>query len=134
MNTLLGSLTLVEMECYSCITHFAMDRSLYDRCYQTGRSFYCPNGHSQIFTESENQRLKKQLDNANKRLVWAENRTESAKQQAEDARRSRAAIKGQLTKTRNRIANGVCPCCHRTFVNVARHMANKHSDFKEVVS
>ena len=95
--------------------------------------FYCPNGHAQHYTETTVTKLKKQLDNANKRMGWAEDSAARARVEAEDAKRSRAAIKGQLTKTRNRIAHGVCPCCHRTFKQLEAHMSNKHPDFKAVV-
>lgn len=37
--------------------------------------------------------------------------------------------KGVVTRTRNRIANGVCPCCDRSFTNLQRHMASKHPDY-----
>lgn len=47
------------------------------------------------------------------------------------ADRAAAADWAQLTKTRKRIANGVCPCCHRTFQNLARHMAGQHPAYEE---
>lgn len=50
----------------------------------------------------------------------------------EDLRAAKAAhavTKGKLTKTRNRIAKGVCPCCNRSFVNLGKHMAGQHPDF-----
>lgn len=33
------------------------------------------------------------------------------------------------TRTRNRIAAGVCPCCNRTFQNLADHMRTLHADY-----
>lgn len=42
--------------------------------------------------------------------------------------RFEATQKGQLTKLRNRIANGVCPWCQRSFANVARHVEHQHPD------
>lgn len=129
---MIGTLILTEIACCNCLTHFAMDSELNRRAHETGRTFYCPNGHPQVYTTSEVDKLKKQLDNATKRLGWAEASATRATQRATDAERSRAAIKGQLTKTRRRIANGVCPCCNRTFSNVARHMQSKHKDFVEV--
>jgi hypothetical protein len=33
------------------------------------------------------------------------------------------------TRIRNRIAAGVCPCCTRTFKNVARHIKDKHPTY-----
>lgn len=37
--------------------------------------------------------------------------------------------RGVVTKTKNRIGKGVCPCCNRTFVELARHIATKHPDY-----
>jgi hypothetical protein len=34
-----------------------------------------------------------------------------------------------VTKLKQRVANGVCPCCHRSFVNLHRHMAGQHPDY-----
>ena len=44
-------------------------------------------------------------------------------------RNSKAAIKGHLTRTKKRIAAGVCPCCKRTFQDLARHMNGQHPDY-----
>lgn len=40
-----------------------------------------------------------------------------------------AAARGQVTRLKRRAANGVCPCCTRTFADLKRHMANQHPDF-----
>lgn len=39
-------------------------------------------------------------------------------------------MKGVATRLKNRAAHGVCPCCNRTFQQLARHMSAKHPDFK----
>jgi hypothetical protein len=129
--TLIGSLTLVEVECANCITHFAMDEALNRRCLKTGRKFYCPNGHANCYQDNElsqlreeREKLKQEAESARKQKLWAENQYQIEKQR-------HSATKGQLTKTRKRIANGVCPCCHRTFKQLASHMANKHPGFAE---
>lgn len=124
---MIGSLILTEIVCCDCTAHFAMDSDLNRRCLDTGRSFYCPNGHGQSYTDTELSKLKKERKNLLDRVSWAET-------EAENAKRERTALKSKLTKTKNRIANGVCPCCNRTFANVGRHMTTKHPDFKEVVS
>lgn len=133
MNTLLGSLTLVEIECCNCITHFAMDRALYDRCQESGRTFYCPNGHGQSFTETELSRLRKETVSLKKQRDWAEDAYQREHQQHVETKREKANVKRQLTITRKRVANGVCPECHRTFQQLSRHMESKHPHFKEVV-
>ena len=43
--------------------------------------------------------------------------------------RSRSAIKGHLTRTKNRVKNGVCPCCKRSFENLRQHMETKHPEY-----
>lgn len=40
-----------------------------------------------------------------------------------------AAQRGVTTRLKNRVANGVCPCCNRTFANLQRHMSTKHKGF-----
>lgn len=89
-----------------------------------GDIFYCPAGHGQSYTKSEVTRLREKLEDEKKNAEFWRKR-------ADEADRSKAAIKGQLTKERKRVGNGVCPCCNRTFQNVARHMASKHPDFKD---
>lgn len=48
--------------------------------------------------------------------------------EAEAVKRSAAAYKGAATRLKNRAKAGVCPCCNRTFQNLARHMASQHPD------
>jgi len=47
-------------------------------------------------------------------------------------KRQKAAAKGQLTKTKRRVANGVCPCCNRTFADLSAHMHGQHPEYGEV--
>jgi hypothetical protein len=84
------------------------------------RDFVCPNGHQLAFgIHSEVERLKKEIAKEQERRRWAEER-------AETLERSRAAIQGQVTKLKNRAAAGLCPCCNRSFQNLARHMKTRH--------
>lgn len=47
----------------------------------------------------------------------------------EAAERRASALKGVATRMRNRAAAGVCPCCNRTFSQLATHMKKQHPDF-----
>ena len=49
--------------------------------------------------------------------------------EAKHATRRMAAAKGELTKMKKRVGNGVCPCCNRQFVNLQRHMATQHPGY-----
>ena len=52
------TITTVEMTCCSCGTSFAMDETLKELRLKDGNSFYCPNGHSQKYTNSQSDQLK----------------------------------------------------------------------------
>lgn len=39
------------------------------------------------------------------------------------------AAVGQVTKLKNRVGHGVCPCCNRSFGNLARHIESEHPTF-----
>lgn len=48
----------------------------------------------------------------------------------DQAEASARAYKGAATKARKRAKAGTCPCCKRTFQQLARHMASQHPDFE----
>lgn len=129
--TITKQVILDTEDCYSCGVTFAMPRSFKEQRQRDGKNFYCPAGHGQHYTETEADRLRKELERTKRNLEWAESRTRAARDQAEAAERSKAALKGVITKQRKRAAAGVCPCCHRTFQQLARHMANKHPGYAE---
>jgi uncharacterized small protein (DUF1192 family) len=61
--------------------------------------------------------------------AWLRRRIVRAEADAESAKRSRNAYKGLFGRTKKRVAAGVCPCCNRTFENLARHMAGEHPGY-----
>lgn len=108
-------------QCYKCGTDFGLDEQLHKRFYDKGDSFYCPNGHSQAYCKSEVDRLKEEL-------IKEKDRGSSWYRRYLEEEKSKNAYKGQVTKIKNRISNGVCPCCKRHFTNLERHMKSKHPD------
>jgi len=86
-------------------------------------SIYCPLGHSYfIAAQGKAAELEKRL--LRERECSA--RLAAERDQAEASAR---AQKGHATRLRKRAKAGVCPCCNRTFKQLARHMATKHPDF-----
>lgn len=119
---------LERKKCPVCGIEYAVDADVmrYKRNAPSGdrdRHWYCPNGHNLVFTESE-------ADKQRRRAEFAEQQNARLRDELAAAERQRAAAKGQVTRLRNRAANGVCPCCTRSFANLRRHMAAKHPDFK----
>lgn len=101
----------------------------------TSEEFWCLNGHRQWFSgQSDAERIRRdlqaKLDQSERERVWAENRQKENYLRAEKLKKSRDALKGHLGRVKNRIAAGVCPCCNRSFANLARHMKTKHKRFK----
>ena len=71
---------------------------------------------------SETRALKKEL-------VRERAQHDQTRADRDTSERRRCAEKGAKTKLKKRIANGVCPCCNRSFKDLHRHMTTKHSDF-----
>jgi len=115
---------LMGMECMRCGSVFAMTKSKYSRCNDDKEEWYCPNGHRSTFGQTTVSKLEEKLA--------LERRKSDTLQMdlkySEDQVRSQKAAK---TRLKNRIANGVCPCCNRSFQNLHRHMKSKHPDFSE---
>lgn len=119
--TYTGQLTVIE--CGGCHIDFAMPTKLYLELRNTHATFWCPRGHARSFTgTTTEQQLRRQLEAARAQA------THEADQRIA-AERSATAYKGHATRLRKRASAGVCPCCTRTFSNVARHMASQHPDF-----
>jgi hypothetical protein len=118
-----ASTTLESTTCATCGVIFALpDHMLRTRRHEHGEVF-CPSGHRGVFGTSELDRLKSELQMARERLEAEQKTTEAM-------RKSAIAMRAQQTKLKNRIANGVCPCCNRSFINLGRHMGTKHPDYK----
>jgi hypothetical protein len=124
--TYTGSLSV--MTCW-CGIHHAVPRSLRDfqmRQFNDGghvTTIYCPLGHQHVpIGETEVDRLRKTAERAKAREARAISR-------ADQAEASLRTTKGVVTKMKKRAAHGVCPCCKRTFANVARHVKGQHPEF-----
>lgn len=120
--TLAADLILENASCCVCGIQFAAPRKWLQNRRDEGGKFYCPNGHELVFRQPETEKLREKisrLEASNRHLA----------DQREAAERSNAALRGSNTKLRNRIANGVCPCCRRSFADLARHMAGQHPGY-----
>ena len=125
-----ATVNLVQVTCGKCGCTFALAEHHHEKLRETGATFYCPNGDPRAYRQSDVQRLEKQL--ARERAAHDQTRAsrDAQRQLRERAERRAAAARGQVTKIKNRVGNGVCPCCNRTFQNLHRHMATKHPAWK----
>lgn len=117
--------TYVVVTCYECGIRFGMPQHFYKEAREhADKTFYCPNGHGQCYTTSEATRLRRELNNEREE-------NNHLRYRIEHANRSRAALKGQVTKIKRRVGKGICPCCRRHFANLKHHMEGQHPDWSE---
>lgn len=123
---------LVVVSCATCHITYAIPESLYRSAlaYPGSRSdgwkLCCPVGHTWHYVGlSVDEKLERERD-----------RRASIQADLDRTRASLSAQRGQTTKARNerdrlktRAAAGVCPCCNRTFQQLARHMKGQHPEF-----
>jgi hypothetical protein len=131
-----------RQDCIDCFINFMVPKGFTDKRRSDKRTFYCPNGHPMSYTLSEADKLRQERDRLAQRIAQKDDEIRSAwatatdqRERREAAERRASAARGQVTKLKRRASAGVCPCCNRTFAQLARHMAAKHKGFtaEEVV-
>ena len=131
MATLTEVIVGVEtLTCGACGIAFSVPSSWVDQKRRDHTDFYCPNGHCRVFrAKSLEEELRDQVARERQRAdqIDAYRRTET--REKELVQRRLAATQGVVTRVKRRIGNGVCPCCNRTFADLARHMKGKHPDY-----
>jgi hypothetical protein len=132
------STRFTAVECYRCKVIFGMDEATYATLRKSSASFHCPFGHSQYFAlgKSDADKLREQLDEERRQRQRAEQRSaqwadeaREADERAKHERRRANGYKGHATRITKRAKAGVCPCCNRTFQQLARHMQTQHPQF-----
>lgn len=109
---------LKTTECYKCGVIFGMPEEMFGYRLNDHQSFFCPNGHCQSFIgKSEAEKLRERLEAEQRKLANAQFEIMAAEK--------------KVKRLEKRIKNGVCPCCHRQFIQLTRHMKTKHPDYAE---
>jgi hypothetical protein len=128
-----GDTSLTVVSCATCHMTYAIPTSLYKSAIKypgsrpNGWRLTCPLGHEWWYTgESIDQKLERERARAGR--LAAERDQALARERGQRAAKTRA--QNQLKRTKERVAAGVCPCCNRTFQNLARHMAGQHPDYR----
>lgn len=111
-----------DMCCGECGIEFHVPQHFYDERRKTGKGWHCPNGHSRVFRESDADKFRRERDQAKQEIARIEQEREEQRARAEKAERATARLK-------KRASAGTCPCCNRTFANMAEHMKGQHPEF-----
>jgi hypothetical protein len=128
---------MVSIVCGKCGIEFHVPKRWQTDRRESKETFWCPNGHPRVYCESEadvirreRDRLKQQIAERDDAIRREQNWRRAERDGREAAERRASAARGQVTRLKNRASAGVCPCCNRTFSQLARHMAEKHPRFK----
>jgi hypothetical protein len=118
-------ISLEKIDCPSCAAVYALNEDFINRRRKDGIGWVCPycKAGTTFGGDSENERLKKQLAEEQARKTRA----------LDEANRLRADVlttSREVERLKQRAANGVCPCCTRTFSNVAQHIKEKHPQYR----
>lgn len=120
--------TLYIEQCYKCRCYFAMPQSLRTSAKLNGVEFFCPHGHGQVYIESETTKLKNKIEQMERNALLTAQVINNKNQRIEQLSYSVRAQKAAKTKIMNRVKNGVCPCCNRTFKDLQNHFKTKHPE------
>lgn len=137
MSETIEKIIQFEVEhCCNCGIPFAMSKDFRDKKLKGGSAFYCPKGHRQFYTISDDQRHKNEIKKLKDKLAkakdsedWAwECESESGERLAQ-TKKEHANTKRQKTRMLNKIKKGECPCCNQKFENIHKHIKEKHPEF-----
>lgn len=118
-STISEWITLNVICCAECGMHFAMPDQYERKRSDDHKNFYCPAGHSNYFPgESDKEKIAR----LQREKAHALDLRDSAIRAKDDAEAKAARLK-------KRVNAGVCPCCKRTFKQLAAHMKHQHPDY-----
>ena len=102
----------------------ALPRAVYDQRREDHQGFWCSTcGRENYFPRQSD------LELALEAQARAEEQAKSAERRAQYAENSLRVTRGHLTRIKRRIAAGVCPCCKRSFRDLARHMTGQRPGY-----
>jgi hypothetical protein len=120
-------------QCGTCGVWFTVPEIVYE-CHRTEGGYHsCPNGHSRGWNKGtdaiERENIRRERDRLKQDQARLEQETReawaTANAQSERAQKAEQAVK----RLKKRSSAGTCPCCARTFANMAEHMKHQHPGF-----
>lgn len=125
--------TLEVVGCPTCGITYAIPASLVSSARRwhgdrsVGWQLCCPLGHTWWYVgETEKEKLKRQLKSERDHTGRLRSQLDQSEAHGRAMRGVATRRKNELDRVTKRVAAGVCPCCNRTFQNLARHMKTNH--------
>lgn len=118
-----------RLQCTTCAVVYFFPEGWCEKSREEGRSWKCPNGHGQWYGESETDKIRRERDLLKQRIAQRDDLIAENNKRIAEGERKLSATKGVVTRIKNRVGRGVCPCCNRTFENLHRHMSGQHPTY-----
>lgn len=117
--------------CITCGAIYSVPKIVIDEQRKNGGYHYCFNGHSQGWSkeQSEGERARRERDRLKQDIARAEDEAREASIRAQAALERAEKAEAKAKRLTKRAAAGTCPCCKRTFKELAEHMKHRHPDF-----
>lgn len=123
---LIGGERHVVTQCGTCAVWHTVPEIVYESHRREGGFHHCPNGHQRGWDKGtdaiERENTRRERDRLKQETARLEEERSEAVARAEKAERATKRLK-------KRTAAGTCPCCQRTFANMAEHMKHQHPEF-----
>lgn len=119
MTTLTRIINIEIVWCCVCGGPIAFEENQLRATREKPTNFYCNRGHVQGFYGNS---YKEKLANAERDAAAERARHDQTKAALAEAEKKRDRLA-------RRLKAGVCPCCKRTFKQLARHMEHKHPGY-----
>lgn len=118
--------------CWQCGCGIVLPEALYRAArHSDAISIYCGYGHPGVFKkrETETDRIRRERDRLKQDIARVEDEAREARQRAEAAQERATKAEAKAKRLTKRAAAGTCPCCKRTFSELAQHMKHQHPEF-----
>jgi hypothetical protein len=114
----------VVWECRTCGCVSTCPEVVNEQLSKVGGYRSCPNGHQWGWNKeaSEDEKIRRERDRLKQETARLEEEIGLTRVRAEKAEATTKRLK-------KRSSAGTCPCCSRTFANMAEHMKHQHPQF-----
>lgn len=127
---------LVTVACAACGIVYAIPGKLYRSAQMYkgdkpgGWDLCCPLGHTWHYCgPTDEEKLRERLERERSRAGRLASQLDQARAGERGQRAAKTRFKNERDRLKTRTAHGVCPCCNRTFKQLAQHMSAKHPEF-----
>lgn len=95
-------MTHTTIPCAECGIEFCLPNNLVDKLRETGRTFYCPNGHHLSYKKSTVDKLREEVAHLKQRLAWRDASIRDLRARVDALEGSLRAYRMNLGKARKR--------------------------------